>query len=125
YDGTFRVIENRPFFGCEVDGEFISLGRALLKNATVDHLTGELRMEAPLPQGSGSNDPRRNILLCDLPSRALERFLPGAVRSLKLKPETGRGGHRPLIIPESKRWIDARCSMRGNKAGKSCHCQKG
>ncbi|PYX98691.1 MAG: hypothetical protein DMG64_06445 [Acidobacteria bacterium] len=66
-----------------MDGEFISLGRALLKNATVDHLTGELRMEAPLPQGSGSNDPRRNILLCDLPSRALERFLPGAVRSLK------------------------------------------
>ena len=65
YDGTVRIIENRPFFGCIVDGEpmemglftdgfhfgcfvdaeFVSLGKAILTNAGYDELTGELRME--------------------------------------------------------------------------------
>ena len=64
YDGTVRIIEERPFFGCDVDGpmemglfsdgfhfgcfvngEFLSLGRAILENAGLDELTGELRME--------------------------------------------------------------------------------
>ena len=66
YDGTVRIIEERPFFGCEVDGEpmemglfsdgfqfgcfvdgeFLGLGRAVLKNAAeIDDLTGELTME--------------------------------------------------------------------------------
>ena len=26
YNGTFRIIDNRPFFGCDVDGQQMEVG---------------------------------------------------------------------------------------------------
>jgi len=64
YDGTVRFVDDRPFFGCVIEGkpmemglfsdgfhfgcfvnsEFVSLGRALLAKAEVIESTGELEM---------------------------------------------------------------------------------
>jgi len=65
YNGTLRIIENRPYFGTIVDGEPMFVGlfsdgfqlgrligdawqsveRVFLKDASTDDATGEMRME--------------------------------------------------------------------------------